>query len=304
MIESFRPAAPARAVAAAVVTLHVEARVRAKGEMERSWSVDGVLTGGPDPWLQLRTGPHDPPGRTVSVEVRGERTEATTLFWRIEIAGSRASGSPPAVVTRFLPGGFDAVTSERFELSVIALDNDVGEIPVYRWAIDGSELAGNVSALVLEAGSLQAGRHIVSATVEDQDAAPGDPADVVLFAVNVVSCEPGSRPPVVRPASPPGFIRIQTGSGLGLSIEVEDPDGDPLTHRWEVDGERRRGDGRPLVLDPEALRPGTRLVRVVADDGGGPRPASAFDWRIEVVSGRLPAPPAHQSGTIELAWDG
>jgi hypothetical protein len=71
---------------------------------------------------------------------------------------------------------------------------------------------------------------------------------------------------------------------VGLAVKASDPDGDPLTYRWDF------GDGNTQIAGPGVShvfdRAGSRGVSVTVDDGRGGRTEFTITVEIEAVSGR------------------
>jgi hypothetical protein len=99
-------------------------------------------------------------------------------------------------------------------------------------------------------------------TVKDDRGAPSNEATVTVQVTEA------NQPPSVSAGGP---YRVKEGDSVSLIAAATDPDGDPVTFRWDLDNDGTfETAGRTVNFSAAALDgPASRTVRVRADDGHG-----------------------------------
>jgi len=108
---------------------------------------------------------------------------------------------------------------------------------------------------------------LVAVAVEASDGGRRD------FAVEMIAVDVGNGAPELVSVTPTDYPYAAAGDVIELAAEAMDPDGDPLTFAWTVDGEPA-GDGAALMFempDQEA-----HAVRVVVSDDDPYSPDAGF----------------------------
>ena len=108
------------------------------------------------------------------------------------------------------------------------------------------------------------------------DVASGDLAVASLDAPLTVDATTGyahvdytrvNRPPVITSAVPAGRVKLGPAGSVELSVLAEDPDGQPLSYAWSVEGAAVGSNTASFTYAPTVV--GTRSVRVAISDGVG-----------------------------------
>jgi len=183
--------------------------------------------------------------------------------------------APP--IASFVADPPQTVMGQAVTLNATTSSDSDGTIASHAWAFgDGNTATG---AVVMHTYSSK-GPFVVRLTVTDNDGATSETTRTVLVA---------NRPPVIVAASPSdATARMVADGSLRLNVTALDPDLDPLTYTWRVDGVLRGADAPVLVLTGGS--PGTYVVNVTVSDGEG------NDWRqwtldVEAPSGGAGATP-------------
>ena len=193
------------------------------------------------------------------------------------IAGGGGPGAPTVQAFADPPSG-PAPLAVTF--SADGIDPDGGTLS-YRWEFaDGTALGQSVPRTLTTAGT-----HAATVTVTD------DEGDTASDEVSVIVTAADNAAPVIIEASadrPSGPAPHE----VWFQAVASDPDGDPLTYRWEF------GDGPGSALGAEAdhtyLTPGSYTARVTVTDPAG---ASVS----ETVQITIADPPGNRPPTVEAA---
>ncbi len=172
-------------------------------------------------------------------------------------------------------------------LSVQASDSD-GDPLAYLWQIDGAPQPETASKFTFNQTTI--GDYQVRVTVRD---GRGGQASFT-WTIHVQSSTTLNHPPWIKSVQPVKPVRIAIGSSNILSVNVRDPDQDPLTYQWDIDGALASGSGSKFTF--VASTPGDFHVRVTASDGRGGQ--VNYTWPISVSA---PLPPPNQLPVISSA---
>jgi hypothetical protein len=133
---------------------------------------------------------------------------------------------------------------------------------------------------------------IAAAGVADQDG--NDPpdtmtADVTFAFATVAAPPPQNDPPSVEAGGP---YTVVEGASITLSATGSDPDGDPITYAWDLDGDGTfETTGRTASFSAAGMNaPASRTVRVRGTDPGDLRDTDAATVTITWANGSFGPP--------------
>ncbi|MEM2976322.1 MAG: PKD domain-containing protein [Thermoplasmata archaeon] len=155
-----------------------------------------------------------------------------------------------------------------------------------RWLVDGASQGWSGKSFTYKANFSSAGAHTV--TVEATSGAVTDLHSWNLTVINV------DLPMCVTGLDPPVDIELGSGSSRSFSVNVSNPDGDPLVFQWFLDGAILLGcNGSELILEPPAGSSGAHTLSVYVSDG-----ASSFEffWNVSFIAPLLALP----EGDVEM----
>jgi alpha-tubulin suppressor-like RCC1 family protein len=213
-------------------------------------------------------------------EVAAGRTELaaaladTVTGWDEVVTALEASGTrtlPTAVVG----GPYVVVGGDAVQLDGSASTGRGGaSLTAYEWDLDGDgsfdDAAGATPTVTFATG----GSHLVSLRVSDSAGNQG-------VAHAHVAVSGGNLPPTITSFAPAAAAAATVGETLELTVVADDPEGDPLSYVWTMDGQPV-GDGTAtLVLAPDASVVGPHAISVVVSDGVTAGTGRA--WRVAVT---------------------
>lgn len=162
-------------------------------------------------------------------------------------------------------------------------DND-GEIVSWLWDFGDGSFA-DVSSVSHNFSS--AGIFTVVLTVTDDHLLNSS------LSKNITILEPTGYPPSITRYSPLNDPSIELGSSQTFSIEITDPDGDPLQIQWYLDDVESYSNVNLYEFEPDEV--GTYAIRVSVSDGSFP--AVEHSWTLTVSESSSPVL------TREELWD-
>ena len=120
--------------------------------------------------------------------------------------------------------------------------------------------------------------------------------DLGAYSETTRTIEIGNRGPIIESATPPASLMLNTSESTTFQVGAFDPDGDPLTYAWTVNGV-------PVGESSSAYEfgrneTGTFVVKVVVSDGSA---SADFQWVVEVRARSAPAGPTWSFATVSLA---
>ncbi|MBM4248457.1 MAG: PKD domain-containing protein [Euryarchaeota archaeon] len=181
----------------------------------------------------------------------------------------RARNQPPSASFIVTPGDL----AVPFEFVSTSTDAD-GSITAAEWTFgDG----GSASGLWVTHLFASPGDYTVRLWVRDDDEASS-------FATATINI---NRPPSLVMRNPPGDVAISPAQGLNLSVEAVDPDGDPLSYSWTVNGLPLEGENASSHRFVPGKESGYRITVLVDDGRGG---GANYTWNLTVM-GPVPPPP-------------
>lgn len=208
--------------------------------------------------------------------------------------GGGGSGSPPAPP----PPAADTAT-----LSVQKLPDAAVAAHLVEFAATGSTASGAAATLSWDFGDgspivtsasanhvfVQPGIYTVTVTLSSTSGATASESEQVTVHANAVPTTPQIQASVAS---------ADVGQSVNFSTASTDPDGDPVSYRWDL------GDGTPISSgSPQLMHSfasaGTYRVRVVAEDGYGGVSSGAIDL---MVNDPTPPPPPPPPPPTSKAW--
>jgi PKD repeat protein len=100
----------------------------------------------------------------------------------------------------------------------------------------------------------------------------------------------GNRPPAIASTSPNATTVLHAGEQGTFAVVATDPDGDPLTYSWTIDGVHVGTSSSSYGF--VSMVPGTFAIRVLVSDGFA---AVLFEWHVMIGDSTTKAPPATES---------
>ena len=125
-----------------------------------------------------------------------------------------------------------------------AADPD-GDKLTYSWSTTGGKIAGSGDTATFDATGVAPGKYTVTATVADKKHQASCSAEITVLKRN--------HPPTAK--LEPSTFTVTQGESQNLRCTGSDPDNDPLTYSWTVDGQHLAAADRrfPSVQRVESL---------------------------------------------------
>ncbi len=303
-IEFFQPAADV--MPAEGTTIDFEVGIRHRGVVPTlAWRLDGSLAGGGGSSFPLKILPGFTVQRTVELEIR-TGGEMTKLVWRVVPMDPQRENVPPVIQAAFPRPQIALVPDEESLFAVFATDWDLTDRLRFRWTVDGALQASAIPSFLLSSAGLGPGPRVVEVLVDDGHRTADAPAPVRSWTVEILAAGSANRSPAIREASPPPAMRISAGSSLLLTISAVDPDQDPLSYSWAVDGVSQSERSSVFLFQAGQSQPRPSTIRVMVGDRGRSSEIDEFEWRIEVdgtAEPPPPPPPPPANAEVLLSWD-
>jgi len=164
----------------------------------------------------------------------------------------------PPVIRSFSPTTASVGEGSPLTFSVDAYDPDGGVLG-YTWRLDGREQLDRGTSYVYRPEVGNAGYHIVGLVVGDSGGRSTNISwNVLVRKTNV--------PPVIQSFSPAADPVINEGQALTFSITATDPNGDPLTYEWVLNG-YSAGFGNYYNFSPDFSMAGSWALQALISDG-------------------------------------
>jgi hypothetical protein len=232
----------------------VEVRAPADLAITYRWTLDGSTVGIAQTGFTYQPGYGTAGKHKLSVYVSDGYREAT-VQWNITV---EKVNFPPKVT--FYPTVDPTINEgDAVRFWAEAVDPD-GDVLAYSWTYDGNAVAGTADpGFVVRSDHTMAGDHMVSLDVSDGEFSFVKVWDLMILDVN--------QPPVIDTASPVSDPTIESGQSQDFNITAHDPDKDPLTVVWSVDGQSTALGTYAYELTTEAGKVKTHTVLVRVSDG-------------------------------------
>jgi hypothetical protein len=133
-----------------------------------------------------------------------------------------------------------------------------GDPLTYSWKLNGS-VVGSAASYTYTSGYSSAGTYTVLANVSDGVYFVTRSWQLIVNNVN--------RAPVINSYSPTSLTpSVNEGSSLAFSVTASDPDSDPLTYSWKLDG-TQVSTSSSYTYSPWYTNSGSHAVTVTVSDG-------------------------------------
>ncbi|MGH9341646.1 MAG: PKD domain-containing protein [Acidobacteriota bacterium] len=131
----------------------------------------------------------------------------------------------------------------------------------YAWQVNGESVPNDQPTFEFGTAGRDPGTYTVRVTVTDVDGMTAS----CEFTVNVE--QRPNRPPTVDLSL--SDDDVSAGEQITATADASDPDGDPLTYSWTVDGQSRPETGSQITIDTAGMTGGEHSVTVTVNDGRG-----------------------------------
>ena len=159
-----------------------------------------------------------------------------------------------------------------------AVDPD-GDKLTYSWSATGGKVSGKDDTATFDATGVAPGKYTVTVTVSDGKHQVTCSADITVLKRN--------QPPTAR-VEPSTFDATQ-GDSVNLRCIGSDPNNDPLTYSWTVDGQRLASTDPQISFGTEGRKPGNYTVTCTVSDGEATASANATGTvRARVIPNKPP----------------
>jgi len=179
----------------------------------------------------------------------------SSLTWLVNV---RDVNLPP-VIRSYQPATASVGEGSPLAFSVDAYDPDGGVLS-YGWTLDGREQAERGASFAYLPAVGTAGYHVVRLVVAD----PGGKSTNLTWNVLVRKT---NMAPVIQSFAPAADPIMDEGQTLPFSIAATDPNGDPLSYEWVLDG-YSVGFGSFFNFSPDFSAAGTWALQALVRDGG------------------------------------
>ena len=224
---------------------------------------DGVYESqhAPEPYLETTTTLHTAGVHTLRFRIVDDTGATTVGTTQVEV---HAANLPP-IASVFVDPTIELRAGDDVEIHGFGHDPD-GRVVKAEFDLDGDgsyETNGPINDVVVKRFAT-AGTHIVGLRVTDRAGAQG----FARRSIEITGPPPvGNRAPSVELLLPPGLGH--PGAQLFFSAFGRDPDGDPVSFAWDIDGDGAFDDGTGQSVNFTYAQPGTYEVRLRASDGKG-----------------------------------
>ncbi|MFN7931346.1 MAG: PKD domain-containing protein [Blastocatellia bacterium] len=220
------------------------------------WAVDGQEVGQTSvATTTLGLGAH-----VITLTVQDGRGGTGTATAAVQVVLAASNHAPVAIIAPLLSSVPAADASGATVTVNGAASNDPDNDPLtYSWAVDGQG-AGQAAVMNL---LLSVGTHTIVLTVQDGRGGVGTASAAIQVTPPI-----GNRPPTAVIAPLPPTVSAPNPAGIIIELDgtrSSDPDGDPLTYIWQVDGQEvGRGDRIGVLVGI-----GARSIALTVEDGHG-----------------------------------
>lgn len=231
------------------------------------WFVDVLPVAGANGTSLLFATNYTSSGRHSVTITAGNGLSESSLTWWINVADVNL----PPVIRSFSPASAGVAEGSQLAFSVDAYDPDGGAL-AYAWTLDGAQQGDRDATFVYAPPIGSAGYHAVALLVSDA----GGRSTLLNWTVLVRKT---NMPPVIGSFSPASDPVIREGQTAQFSVSASDPNGDPLTYEWVLNG-YSAGFGQVYNWSPDFASAGNWSLRALVRDGDF---TAGHTWNITVI---------------------
>ena len=144
-----------------------------------------------------------------------------------------------------------------------------GAVGATAWDLDGDGQFDDASGLKPSVTFARSGAYVIGLRAGDS----------VSYAV--VQVADANRAPVLSSPAPANrSATVRVGNQVVLSVAASDPDGDPVSSAWTIDGAAAGASGSSLTFSPTAAQVGVHTIEVTASATGG---TTRREWDVIVL---------------------
>ena len=217
---------------------------------------------------------------TSQIAANGAMTSALATF-ESDMSGVITTLLAEPLVTNTRPianagGPYAAAEGAPVALNGSASTDPGGAITAYAWDLDGDGQFDDSTGATPTVTFPSAVDRFIGLQVSDADGNTSIAyAHLTITDVN--------HPPTIDAFTPTdAHQQVLAGSSLGFTITAVDPDADPVSVRWLVDGVQA-GTGSSFTYSPTSASMGARFVRAEASDNLAAGGTVAHEWNVAVV---------------------
>ena len=208
---------------------------------------------------------------TVSLEVRDEKQNLATCDVSLSVDKNRIA---PIIACE--PSNVRVTEGQSTTVQARASDAN-NDTLTYSWSVDGASVTNNRPSFDFGTADRSIGAHTVRVTVTDVDNMSAD----CEFQVTV-DRRPNQNPSVALTLDK---NEVYAGDSVSANAQATDPDGDPVSYSWSLDGQSRSDTSSRIGINTSGLAGGRHSVAVtVSDDRDGTATATqSFSVREKIV---------------------
>jgi alpha-tubulin suppressor-like RCC1 family protein len=190
-------------------------------------------------------------------DVRAAHTATTAALaetvteWDDVVKALEAKQNPPG-----LDAGGPYAATEGTALTLAGTAS--GAVGSAAWDLDGDGGFDDATGLEPSVTFARSGAYVIGLRA----------GDAVSYAVVRVA-DADHAPLVSSPVPASRSATVRVGNELALSVAASDPDGDPVSYAWTIDGAAAGGTGSSLTFSPAAAQVGSHVIEVTTSSAGG-----------------------------------
>ncbi len=207
---------------------------------------------------------------TVSLEV--EDTKQHVAICEIDLTVGKNAMAPTVSCE---PSNMLVTEGQSRRIQVRASDPNNDSL-TYSWTVDGRAVTNNQPSFEFGTINRTEGDHREGLTVRDVDGLTAN----CEFRVTI-DARPNTGPSVALTLDQ---TDIYAGDTVGATAQASDPENDPLTYAWTLDGQRRSESSSRIQINTNGLAGGRHSVAVTVEDDRG---AAASDTKTFSVSEKI-----------------
>ncbi len=221
----------------------------------------GKLTGQMGAAIELDSSGLSPGRYTVSANVSDNKH---TVSCSVDVAVQKNKMAPTIACA---PAKVSVIEGKSVTLRASASDPNSDSLS-YSWKVDGEDVTNDRTQFLLGTAGRSLGAHTVGVTATDVDGMTAS----CNFNVSI-DRRPNKDPSVALSLDK---TNIYAGAQLTASAQGDDPDNDPLTYAWRMDGQARSETATRIKINTTGFAGGRHSVAVTVRDDRG---ATASDTK-------------------------